>query len=47
MVVLEFGLAISFVALLWLEWYRVAGILEWIVTFLRGFWLRNFVGYVS
>jgi len=37
----------AFMWLLWHEWYRVAGILEWIVSYLGVFWLASFIGYVA
>lgn len=33
--------------LLYSESWRVAGILEWIVSYLGAFWLLNFIGYVA
>lgn len=43
----EVCLGATFMVLLYNEWYRVAGILEWIISYLGVFWLFTFVGYVA
>jgi len=43
----EICLGAAFMVFLSNEWWRVAGILEWIVSFLGVPWLSTFVGFVA
>jgi len=43
----EVGLGAAFIVLLNKEWWRVAGILEWIVCFVGVFWLATFMGLIA
>jgi hypothetical protein len=46
-VLIEMCLGAAFLVFLGEGWWRVAGILEWIVSFLGAFWLYTFIGYVA
>jgi TM2 domain-containing membrane protein YozV len=46
-VLIEMCLGAAFLVFLGKGWWRVAGILEWIVSFLGAFWLYTFIGYVA
>lgn len=40
------GVGIAFLVLLYTDYYRRAGIMEWIITYLGAFWLATFAGYI-
>ena len=43
----ELCLGAAFMVLLNIEYYRFAGVLEWIISYLGVAWLFTFVGYVA
>ncbi|KZF20069.1 hypothetical protein L228DRAFT_285445 [Xylona heveae TC161] len=47
LVVIECCLGVPFFVLQWISYYRVAGILEWIMGFVFGLYLWAFVGFLA
>ena len=43
---IEFCMGIAFTTLLYLKFYRISGILEWIMAFLVNFYFWAFVGFL-
>ena len=43
---IEFCMGVSFTTLLYLEYYRISGILEWVMAFLFTFYFWAFVGFL-
>lgn len=41
------GATVSFVTLMYSGYYRAAGILEWILTYLGSFWMLSFIGFTK
>lgn len=46
LVILVTGVGIAFLVLLYTDYYRSAGLMEWIITYLGSFWLCTFAGYI-
>lgn len=42
----EVGLGVAFTVLLWLGFYRTAGIVEWVMAFGLTFWFWAFWGFL-
>ncbi|KAF2835015.1 hypothetical protein M501DRAFT_477228 [Patellaria atrata CBS 101060] len=47
LVLCQVGIGVSFIALLYEGYYRIAGCLEWTETFLGGFYVLTFIGFVA
>lgn len=46
-VVLDFVLGVAFYTLMQLYFWRVSGVLEWVMAFTGAFYLWSFMGFVS
>lgn len=46
LVVLITGVGIAFLVLLFTDYFKSAGLMEWTITYLGAFWLITFSGYI-
>ena len=42
----DFCIGVTFVTFLWMGYFKMAGFLEWTVTFVGAFYILTFIGFV-